>query len=469
MTLVVASIASLLSRLKLVLTIIIILCIAFAWWGNDYFGFATANDIIIVPAAASNRPASGSSGPIIQDLSLRAETVFQGLKSPTSMAFLGQNDILVLEKDNGTVRRIIDGKMLPQPLLRIPVANKDERGMLGIAIAKHRDGHTYVFLYYTESKKLGEDQCSPPLWSCKPGYEPLGNRLYRYELNNSNNTLVNPYLLLNLPASPGPMHNGGKIVIGPDGNVYVGIGEVNLPNTQASNKINGLPPDGSGGILRVTQDGKEVANGPIGDTYPLYLYYAYGIRNTFGMDFDPVTGNLWDTENGPGDGDEVNLVESGFNSGWSIVQGIRLNKGYFGGNITLHPDNLVDFDGKGKYHVPEFTWDRPTVAPTALKFFNSSKLGKQYRNDMFVSTVIPNGDIYHFKLNATRTGLLLNGTLADKVANNLETKQQVVFARNFGGISDLQVGPDGYLYVLSYSHGEIFRIVPAKIVCLHCS
>jgi glucose/arabinose dehydrogenase len=388
------------------------------------------------------------------------------------MAFLGQNDILVLEKDNGTVRRIVNGKMLPEPLLSVPVANKDERGMLGIAVAKHKDGHTYVFLYYTESKRLGEDECSPPLWSCKPGHEPIGNRLYRYELKNNNNNssmLVNPYLLLNLPASPGPMHNGGKVLIGPDNNVYVGIGEVNSPTTQSSNKLNGLPPDGSGGILRVTQDGKEVANSPVGDTYPLYLYYAYGIRNTFGMDFDPMTGNLWDTENGPGDGDEINLVNPGFNSGWSAVQGIRANHGYFGGNITLHPNNLIDFEGKGKYRIPEFTWDRPTIAPTALKFLNSDKLGKQYQNDMFVASIIPNGDIYHFKLNASRTGLLLNSTLSDKVVDNLSETDQVIFARNFGGISDLQVGSDGYLYVLSYSHGTIFRVVPAKIVCPHCS
>ncbi|HZI71422.1 MAG TPA: quinoprotein glucose dehydrogenase, partial [Nitrososphaeraceae archaeon] len=73
-----------------------------------------------------------------------------------------------------------------------------------------------------------------------------------------------------------------------------------------------------------------------------------------------------------------------------------------------------------------------------------------------------NGNIYHFKLNHNRTGLLLTGSLADKVANNPQEIQQLVFARGFGGITDIQTGPgDGYLYVLSYTGGAIYRIVPS--------
>ena len=72
----------------------------------------------------------------------------------------------------------------------------------------------------------------------------------------------------------------------------------------------------------MTQDGQPVPNPPLGnETYPANLYYACGIRNSFGLDFDPVTGNLWDTENGPDFGDEINLVNQGFNSGWEQVQG----------------------------------------------------------------------------------------------------------------------------------------------------
>jgi len=393
--------------------------------------------------------ASFSGGqPIINVPNLKAEVVFQGLHNPTSMAFLGPNDILVLEKDQGTVQRIANGNMLAQPILSANVATEGERGMLGITITKHMaaNGNTFVFLYYTENNGSGS---------------PLGNRVYRYELVD--NKLINPKLILNLPATPGPFHDGGKVLIGPDKNVYAVIGDLLYHRTQAQNVATGGLPDLTSGIIRVTQEGKAVPNSPIGNTYPLNLYYAYGIRNSFGIDFDPVTGKLWDTENGPNYGDEINLVEPGFNSGWAQVQGIWTPKGAIenenAGLLNLHPSNLVDFGGKGKYKVPEFIWFQ-TVAPTALKFLNSSKLGKQYQNDLFVGDY-NNGNLYHFKLSQDRTALVLNGTLANKIAYTPEDSQPVIFGRGFdGGITDLQVGPDGYLYVLTFA-GAIYKIVPA--------
>jgi len=265
------------------------------------------------------------------------------------MAFLGPNDILVLEKNNGTVKRIVNGKMLPEALLEVNVSTLNERGMLGIAVSKQRNNETtFIFLYFSEaSLKKGKDG--------KEVQTTLGNRLYRYELLN--NKLTDPKLLLDLPVKPGPFHNGGKIVIGPDHNVYVVEGDLD-GSTIAQNIKNGAKPDGRGGILRVSQDGKVIGNGILGNTYPLNLYYAFGIRNSFGLDFDPVTGKLWDTENGPFYGDEINLVEPGFNSGWNKIQGIwEDNKGHIGDIASDDPQSLVNFGGKGKYNLPEFTWN----------------------------------------------------------------------------------------------------------------
>jgi glucose/arabinose dehydrogenase len=386
---------------------------------------------------------------IAKDPNLKLELVAQGLKLPTSMAFLGPNDILVLEKESGTVQRIVNGKMLPQPLLQVPVSTTSERGMLGIAVAKHSNGvPTYVFLYYTKDGGGGS--------------QSLANVLYRYELVNDQ--LTNPKLLLNLPALRGPNHNGGKVVIGPDNNVYTVIGDLRAHRTQAQNVVNGPAADSTGGILRVTQDGQPVSNSPLGQqgTVPLNLYYAYGIRNSFGIDFDPVSKKLWDTENGPTFGDEINLVEPGFNSGWVQVQGIWAVEGSLKkGPVNPNPSaNLVDFGGKGKYRAPEFIWTKP-IAPTALKFINSAKLGSQYQNDMFVGD-IKKGNLYHFDLNQARTGLVLNGTLSNKIANTAQDSQPIIFASGFDeGITDLQVGPDGYLYVLAYA-GSIYRVVPSS-------
>src|SRR5690349_2685556 len=132
--------------------------------------------------------------PVLSNPDLKAELVFKGIKFPSSMAFLGPNDILLLQKDNGTVDRIVNGRMLPHPLLHVNVATEAERGLLGIAVSRIKSTNstrpttTYVFLYYTESGggKTGDDTTA--------GVKPLGNRLYRYELINDK--LVNPKLLL---------------------------------------------------------------------------------------------------------------------------------------------------------------------------------------------------------------------------------------------------------------------------------
>jgi glucose/arabinose dehydrogenase len=188
-----------------------------------------------------------------------------------------------------------------------------------------------------------------------------------------------------------------------------------------------------------------------------------GIRNSFGIDFDPVTGNLWDTENGPTIGDEINLVYPGFNSGWSLIQGLSIND-LLGDGAT--PEDLV-FLGKGSYSEPKISWITP-IGITALKFLNSDKLGEVYQNDMFVGD-INNGLLYRFILNEARddlsfdnNGLEGNTTLLeDREVNDPKENQPFVFGQGFGGITDIEVGPDGYLYVLSYT-GSLFRIVPSS-------
>ena len=433
--------------------------------------------------------------PSFVDSNLTAELVFRGLDFPTTMAFLGPDDILVLEKDKGTVQRITDGKMSEEALLDVDVSYMKERGMLGIAVAENNtiNSNPYVFLYYTKSQ-TNEDE---KIFNATYG---VSNYLYRYELVNDTK-LSNPKLLLSTPPSSEPWHNGGDMLIGPDNNVYLVIGDLsNAAYTHAQNLRNeSLPslvqnitldtmgniPEGilrpnlSGGILRVTQNGDPVGEGVIGNEHPLNLYYAYGIRNSFGIDFDPVTGNLWDEENGKDCCDEINLVEPGFNSGWLMVQGFwkttkslafpdaktgdtqnvdPAGEGIIGDKV-LNPDNLEDFNGKGKYSSPEFIWIYEDACPTAIKFLSSDKYGKEYKNDLFVANT--KGALWHFDLDRDRTGLVLKDNLEDKIAatNSNDELAQIKFGDNFGGITDIQVGPDGLLYILTLE-GAIYRIVP---------
>jgi len=389
--------------------------------------------------------------PFITDPNLKADIVYQGLDVPNFMTFMGPDDYLVSEKDKGTIQRITNGTKSKEPLLDLAVARHD--GLLGIAAQKNlsTSRQQYVYLFVTEAERDGQDLV---------GKKPIGNRIYRYEYVN--NTLLYPKLLLDLPA--GSEHNGGKILIGPDNYLYLTVGEVFTKNRVKNSALNyegnnGTEPDGRAGILRVNLDGNSPTVSILGDKEPLNKYYAYGIRNSFGIDFDPLSGNLWDTENGPNFGDEINLVKPGFNSGWEKVQGFWTVPARE--KVSEQVDNLTNFNGKGKYSSPEFTWNH-TVGPTALKFLSTDKLGKQYENDMFVADV-NNGRIYHFQLNQNRTSLLLKGPLNDKVADSDEELSNVIFAQGFGMITDLEVGPDGYLYILSHDQGKIYKIVPGHM------
>jgi glucose/arabinose dehydrogenase/plastocyanin len=407
--------------------------------------------------AAYSKAPIAALGPTVKDEKLVVQRIADGLDFPTSMAFLGPNDILVTEKNTGKVVRVLNGHVQDTPVLDVPVASMIERGLLGIAVSKSNDGKTFVFLSYTESGNGvdGSDYTNQ--------VDPIGNRLYRYEV--ADGKLINPVLLLDLTATPvngRGEHNGGKIRIGPDNNVYYIVGEVGGHRTQAQNNATGSEPNGLGGVLRITQDGKIVdpSNPIFGSELPLSIYFAMGIRNSFGMDFDPVTGYLWDTENGPTAGDEINLVYPGFNSGWALIQGLSSDDLL---GSAANPDDLVIF-GKGSYFEPKLTWITP-IGITALKFMNSDKMGKQYQNDMFVGD-INNGLLYRLKLNQDRDDLLFGNSstvsdnnLNDKTIDDPKENQPLVFGQGFGGITDIEVGPDGYLYVLSYT-GSIFKIIP---------
>src|SRR5215207_46088 len=416
----------------------------------------------------------------LYDPNLKIELVTSGLDFPTTMAFLGPDDFLILEKNTGNVKRFVNGTLNEKPLLHVNTNIKDERGLLGIAVSEKKEifyENTFlienkkithnVFLYYIECQKKNQD--------CK-------NRIYKYDLDNQKNILVNPKLLVGVPSFPDPSHIGGIIDIGPDENLYFTVGnfQSTIPSkiykTKTQNFEDGEPVDGRAGILRITQDGRPVgAEGIIGNKYPLNLYYAYGVRNSFGIDFDPVTGKLWDTENGPKFGDEINLIEPGFNSGsdkiygiWGATElgGMLKNKKGDGIRVGDNPENLVDFEGKGHYSPPEFIWIK-TVAPTALLFLDSDKLGSQYQNDMFVGSA-DGGRIFHFDLNNNRDGLVLKGNLTDKIAHDKAEFGDILFAEGFSIITDVKQGPDGYLYVVSglkqsktAKFGAVFRIVPS--------
>ena len=386
--------------------------------------------------------------PIINDPNLQAEIFVEGLSFPTSMAFIDNNNILVLEKEDGTVRLVSNGILQEQPVLKVDVNSDSERGLLGIAIM-NKDT---VFLYYTDSSSSSSSSSSED-------NEPLKNRVYKYQWNEEEKILVNPKLILDLPAIPGPNHNGGKLAIGPDNYLYAVIGDLNHDG-KLQNIVDGPKPDDTGVIFRVNpENGSSAPDNPFASTEN-NRYYAYGIRNSFGIDFDPVSGKLWDTENGPQYGDEINLVEPGFNSGWKQVMG-PISKN------NIIEDELVNFPGS-KYADPVFSWV-PSTGITDIEFLNSSKLGEKYANNIFVGDIgaETDGYLYFFQVNDDRTGITFDSNsqigLTDLIADNEEEMSAIAVGTAFGGITDIETGPDGFLYLLtvdreSDGEGKIYRI-----------
>jgi glucose/arabinose dehydrogenase len=432
--------------------------------------------------------------PILKDSDLDVELVTEGLKSPTSMAFIGnQGDMLILEKSGEVILFVSENKS-KITLLNFTVNDQTERGLLGVAVINNNNMSalhttaiparsnnqtvttrenstndsistaittspsststpTFVFFYLTEASKEDRSQV-------------LGNRIYRFEWNDTDKSLSNGTLILDLPVLPGENHNGGKIIADSENrHIYAVIGDLNRRG-MLQNFKNGSLPDDTSVILRINPDGSPAQGNPFldvsrtdGSYSNLSKYYAYGIRNSFGLAIDPVTGILWDTENGFSDFDEINIVRPGFNSGWTKVMGPIARS-----NVTAEND-LVDFLGSSSYADPVFSWGS-AQGVTDIEFYDSDKLGDDYTNNIFVGDA-NNGDLYYFEVDEDRSGLRFGqaGLSDDLIASNERQRAEVIFGTGFpSSITDIETGPDGYLYVLTFhpTQGTISRIVPQE-------
>jgi glucose/arabinose dehydrogenase len=365
--------------------------------------------------------------PTLKDPNLQVEPFVSGLASPTSMLFLDENNILVLEK-GGNVRLVANAQLQDQPLVSLSVDYKNERGLLGV----ERIGEN-IFLYATV--KDGE----------------VVNRIYKYSLGPGVE-LTNEEVFMDLPGTPATNHQGGKLAVSSDGYLYSVTGELQRDGKD-QNIVNGPDPDFSGAILKTNpDDGSPAPNNPFqsnNPTDPINWYQAYGIRNSFGLGVDPVTGTLWDTENGEKSHDEINLVSPGFNSGWKLVMGPISDSGVAESDLVSFPNS--------SYKDPILSFV-DSFGITDIEFLNSDSLGVGYSNNAFVGD-LAYGNLYIFELNEERSDFTLDAPgLDDRVVDNDEELDSILFGQGFGGITDIKTGPDGLLYVLSFNDGIIYQI-----------
>jgi glucose/arabinose dehydrogenase len=468
--------------------------------------------------------ASLHAAPAVLDPALQVKPVAGGLNQPTGMAFIGPNDVLVLEKATGQVKRVVNG-VVQATVLDLPVNSNSERGLLGIALAPDFATSRSVYLYWTESSTGADSNVvsDVPL---------LGNRVDRFTWNGSTLTLANNVTRLRArqtdniivpgqsPTTANPAergnHNGGSLRVGPDGMLYVAIGDVgrrsqlqNLPTgpftnaPQFDDTFGGPAPDNAhftGAVLRLNPDGTAPADNPffaagaaIGGEVGANIQkiYAYGMRNSFGMAFDPVSKALWMSENGDDAFDELNRVVPAMNSGWTQIMGPvsrideykAIETTLLGGlqQVRWDPSNIATSAADAlsalfllpgaSYDDPEFSW-KYAVAPSAVGFQDGTALGTQYDGNLFVgaaSIALEDGYLFRFLLDSARTGIdPTDALLADLVADNLARfdgteSESLLFGTGFGVVTDIQTGPNGNLFVLSLSSGSLYEISALRV------
>jgi glucose/arabinose dehydrogenase len=466
----------------------------------------------------------------ILDPNLQATPVLiSGITQPIGIVFLGSvNDYLVLERASGQIKRVIGGIVQPTPVLDLPVNSNSERGLLSMALHPAFPANPSVYVRWTESSS-GAD-------SGVAGDVPtLGNRVDRFIWNGSTLTFdVNIIMLrarqsdnIPVPGHPGTQnagengnHNGGVIKFGPDGMLYIYMGDQgrrgqtqNLPAgpfltpPQSDDTFGGPAPDNahlSGVILRVDPNGVAPSDNPfyaVGASMGgeaganIQKIYSYGHRNGFGMAFDPLTGHLWETENADDAYSELNRVIPGMNSGWvqlmgplsrmpdwkfiettmfgSALQQVRYPPTRAAYNATLALSRMFMLPG-ATYVDPELSW-RYEIGPSGTTFVSGDALGPEYNGTLWIGSARSfqqvggnGGSLYRLRLTADRLHVDVSADprLADLVADNLFRAQKfdgtesetLLIGGGFGTTPDIEQGPDGNLYVVSLTDNAIYRI-----------
>ena len=366
----------------------------------DLFGLAAGSHSVRLALVDGAEVASTTHNFTVQQPpsgDLQLQSVLSGLNFPVGLSLAPDGRIFYNERVTGAVRIINPTWQLdPTPFCQISVSTNGEQGLLGLALDPNFLSSGSVYVYYTVS---GETM----------------NRVSK--LTNSGNGCTETIVLDNLPVSS--IHNGGIVKFGPDGKLYVIIGDAaNASNAQDLTSL-------AGKILRVDPDGSAPSNNPFfGSGNPNSdKIYSYGHRNSYGFTFHPQTQDLWESENGPSDNDEINRVIQGGNYGWPIVGGIAGNPNYI--------DPLVAFN--------------PVIAPTGIIAIpaNSSVYPPVYHNNLLMAAW-NDGTIRH---------VVLSGASLNQFGGT-----SVAYTGGQGGLLSFMLGSDGYIYVSNF--GGIFRVVP---------
>ena len=329
---------------------------------------------------------------------VRARRIAGGLNDPVAFTF-GPNDrIWYVEKDTGEIRVLNRRTGRSQRFFVVSRVNGEgERGLLGIALHPNFPATPYVYAYATRNVD-----------------GRLRNQILRIRDAGGRGRHATP--IFQSPASSSPYHNGGRILFGPDGMLYAIVGEGHNPaNAQQLGNDQGK-------ILRMTPTGGIPDDNPLGRR----RIFAYGIRNSFGFDFDPRSGDLWETENGPQCNDELNRIRPGGNYGWGPSQSCSGSA----------PQNT---NRDGPDPILPRRWYTPTIAPTGMAFCRGCRLGR--------------GSDGAFFFGAVNTGEIRR---VDLVADRTDVRRERVVLDHGNGVLSIESDADGTLYFSD--GGAIYRL-----------
>ncbi len=327
--------------------------------------------LLAAPGAAGGGRSRAAPNPKFQ-----VQSVWQSLNYPTSLAFASDRRLLFIERHTGRIRLIERGILQPDPMATLEVAGGGEQGLLSLALHPDFAANRLLYVYCTA-----------------PG--PLRNRIIRLRERDGHAEDAR-VILEGLPAAP--HHNGGGLRFGPDGKLYVGVGDADDPTTPQD------PAVPSGKILRMNPNGSIPGDNP----QPGSLVYALGIRNAAGLAFHPLTGRLFATDSGGERGEEVNLIRPGGNYGWPKVVGAGRD---------------------ARFIDPVLTY-RSSAAPTTMAFYTGLRYPPAFRFNLYVGEYT--------------TGVIRRLVLRYPDYEQVEREEILIQAP--GPVIDVADGPDGYLY-----------------------
>ncbi len=329
------------------------------------------------------------------------ETVVPGAQFPVAMAFAPDGSLFYTEKETGRVRLVLpDGTLQRQAVITLPTDSYVERGMLGIAVDPNYAENHFVWVYHTQPNTI------------EPPY-PI-NKIVRFEVIDGIGQ--NPVDMLSVPVVTRVGHHmGGNLHFGPDGMLYVTIGDYG--DATFAQDLKAMP----GRIHRFAVENDLLVPAP-GNPFTNNSTYAHGLRNSFDFDFDPFSdGSIFATENGPACDDEINLIFPGGNYGWRP-------------DYPCDDNNPQDGD-KYVYPLLHFT---PPEAPTGIIIYDG-KMFPEWQGDLFFCGW-NKGVMRRAELDASRT--------------RIERVEILDLGQSCS--TDVEVAPDGSIYFTS--SGGIHRI-----------